>query len=104
MKKGWLRHGVVAAASPGVAAQDAAQGEPRTLQHSMLGDGFHGILRASGGEAAGGREMRGDRSLVESYEEYEDAFHSQGSVLPESGMRAVWALWSRRRIFDSMRS
>jgi len=39
-----LGHGVVAAAAPRVAAQDAADGQPKAFERSVLLDGFLGIL------------------------------------------------------------
>lgn len=39
-----LRHGIVTAAAPGMATEDAAQGEPEAAKRSVLADGFDGIL------------------------------------------------------------
>ena len=60
-----LRHGVVAAAAPGMAAQDAANGEIEAAQGAVLAEGLKRILRAGGREAAGGRRQGRDESLVE---------------------------------------
>ena len=56
---GVLRHGVVAAATPGMAAREALQGEPRPLQRPVLAQRLKGVLRAGGDEAARRRQQRG---------------------------------------------
>lgn len=56
--------GVVAGASPGVAAEDAAEGEIGATEGSVLAEGFDGVLRTGGGEAAGGGLERGDAGSV----------------------------------------
>ena len=49
---GELRDGIVAGAAPGVAAEDAAQGQPAALEGPMLSQGFDCVLRAGGSKAA----------------------------------------------------
>lgn len=46
--------GIVSAASPGVATQQAFGTEPTAVEKAMFFDGFEEILRAGGGEAAAG--------------------------------------------------
>lgn len=60
-------HGVVAVASPGVAAQYAAQSEVGALHDSVALDGFERILAACWGEAACGRGEWRDAPLIEAY-------------------------------------
>ena len=60
-----LRHRVVARTSPGVATQDAADGQVQSFEGAVLADGFDGILRAGGGEAARGAQHGRDAALVE---------------------------------------
>ena len=64
-----LRHGVVAGAAPGVAAEDALEGEPEAFEGAVFAEGLKGVLRACGGEAAGGRFQRGDTQLIEFYQQ-----------------------------------
>ena len=47
-----LGDGVVAAAAPGMATQDAAHGKPEASDGTVLLNGFNGVLAACGGEAA----------------------------------------------------
>ena len=67
-----FRDRIIAITSPGVAAEDAADGEIETLEDAVLQNGFNGILGAGGGEAAGGRCQRGDESLIETDGEDEE--------------------------------
>jgi len=76
-----LRDRVIAVPSPGVAAQEPADGEIETLDGSVLLDGFYGILGTGGREAAAGRFQRGDESLVEADGEDEDTAHSSFFIL-----------------------
>ena len=60
-----LWHGVVAAASPGVAAQDAAQGQPTALQRAVFLQRLDGVGRTGGREAATGGKEGGNEPPVE---------------------------------------
>ena len=64
----FLGDGVVAGATEGVAAQDALEGEPAAAEWAVFADGFLGILRAGGGEAAGRRRQRRNAGAVECYQ------------------------------------
>ena len=63
------RHGVVAlrSAEPGegMAAQQPPESQQRTLERSVNGDGFDGVLRACRHETAGGRQHWRDEIAVE---------------------------------------
>lgn len=61
-----LRHRVVAAASPGVTTQYAANGEIKSFDGAIFLQRFDGVLRTGGGEAACRRCKRGDASLIKS--------------------------------------
>ena len=65
-------YGIIAVASPRVAAQDAAYGEVQALERSVFLDGLHGVLRTSGGVATRGRRQRADATLIETDGEYEE--------------------------------
>lgn len=58
-------HGIVAAASPGMAAQDATNGAPCPFEGAVFADGFDGILRACRREATCWRRQGRDVELVE---------------------------------------
>ena len=68
----FVGYGVVAIASPGMAAQDATHGKVEALECSMFLKGFNGVLRAGGREAARGRCQRADDTLIETDGEYEE--------------------------------
>ena len=57
---------IITATSPRMTTQQAAHGEIQAFERPMLADGFHGILRTSGREAARGGaswgKSRGDRT------------------------------------------
>ena len=48
----FLRHRVVTAAAPRIASQDSPDGQSQAFNGSMFDDGFLGILRTGGREAA----------------------------------------------------
>ena len=75
---GISRHGVVAAASPRVATQDAAQGQPRATERPVLDDGLPGILRTRRCEAATWRRKGRDAALVEHDGEAKELPHEPG--------------------------
>ena len=58
-------HGVVAGASPGVAAADAAYGQPESAHGTVDAQCFEGVGAARGGEAARGRCQWRDAGAVE---------------------------------------
>ena len=59
--------------APGVAAQDAANGEPQSFEGTVFLECLHGILRTRGGVATGGRGEWGDKLLVKADGEDEQA-------------------------------
>lgn len=65
---GGLRNRIVAAAAPGVAFGQTAQGEPQPLEGAVFAQRFEGVLRAGGGKAARGRRERRDTELVEAHQ------------------------------------
>ena len=89
MKSG---NGVITMASPGMAAQQAAQGQPKALDWTMLHDGLCGILRARGGETASGWRKGRDESLVEANREYQHLPHKVGNGLPHHDEGAMICL------------
>ena len=60
----FLRHRIVAAASPWVASQDTPDGQSETLDRTVFHDGLLGILTASGREPARRPQQRRDTYLV----------------------------------------
>lgn len=66
-----LRHGIVAAAAEGMAAEDAAHGEVRTLEGAVLAQGLQRVLRAGRRKAAAARLIRGDAYLVKPHQPYQ---------------------------------
>src|SRR5438105_2570303 len=56
-----LRNGVVAVTAPGVAAADAAEGEPRAPHGTVRLEGLQAVGRA-GGNVTAGRKAGADRS------------------------------------------
>ena len=51
--------------------QQAAHGEIQAFERPMLADGFHGILRTSGREAARGGRHGGNHAAIELNGDYE---------------------------------
>lgn len=47
-----VRHGVIAVASPGMAAEQTPCGKIQSLQHAMLLNRLDGVLRTGGGVSA----------------------------------------------------
>ncbi len=64
-------NGVVAAAAPGVAAEQAPDCEPEAFEGAVFAECFEGVLGAGGGEAATRRFEGGDADLVEADQEDE---------------------------------
>lgn len=60
-----LRHWVISAAAPRVTAQDAAQAEVKSLERSILPEGFERVLRAGWSKATGWRFERRYAQLIE---------------------------------------
>jgi hypothetical protein len=58
-------HGVVARRPPGIAPDQPPRRQQRAPPHAVLFVGVYRVGGAGGGEAAGGREQRGDGRLVE---------------------------------------
>lgn len=75
-----LGYRVVPASAPRVAAQETAYGEVQPFCGAVLAQGFDGVLRAGGREAARGRGERRDKTLVEAYggnqQRGEQTFHT----------------------------
>ena len=80
----WLWHGVVAAAAPRIAAQNAFYGKPRAFRRAMFSDGFDGVLRAGGRVATGRWKVRRNGQLVKSDGQnqyaFQQFFHSTAVV------------------------
>ena len=81
-----LRYGIISATTPGMAAEDASDGEIQAFEGAVLAEGLKGILRAGGGETAAGLLEGGDADLIESDQEYERcdrylAYHILNSAL-----------------------
>src|ERR1700739_4050551 len=66
---------VVAAGEEGVAAPEAANGEPTAAQHAEAGHGLQRVLRARGMEAPGGADQRAEGELVEADRAADQAPH-----------------------------
>src|SRR6267154_1868465 len=58
------RDGVIPAAAPGVATQQAARGEPQPAPRAVPLDGLGSVVRAARIIPAGGRQDRRDEQLV----------------------------------------
>ena len=73
------RHRVVPAAAPGVAAQDALDGQPAAFEHAVLLDGLDGVLRTGGHVAAARGDERRDADAVhvhrQQHDELDDLLH-----------------------------
>ena len=63
-----LRNGVRAAGAPRSASAQAPDGQPAALPCAVLRQGFLGVFRAAGVEAAGGRQQRADQPAVAAHE------------------------------------
>lgn len=68
-----LRHGVIPMPAPGMTTQDAAYGEPQTLERTVLLQRLHGILRTRGSVATCRGSERGYKLLVKADGEDEQA-------------------------------
>src|ERR1700730_4573399 len=75
------RDGVVAAAAPRGAAQQAARGEPQAAPRTVPLDGLGGVMRAARIIPAGGRQDRCDQQL--------GAANHNGYAPAENAARAV---------------
>ena len=84
-----LRHGVIAAAAPGMTAGQTADGKPEPLQRTVLAQRLEGILRAGGREAARRRGEGRNAELVEAHEHDQrqdaDPLTDVQQPFPESG-------------------
>lgn len=96
-----LRHRIIAGATEGVAAENAAQGQPAALERAVLAQGIEGVLRAGRGEPAGGGLQRGKADLVEADEQDErprrDPPHSRPNA--RTGSRRPVTRHGRLRVF-----
>lgn len=97
------RHGVVAAASPWVAAQQPPDSQCKPLEGAMLDDGLTGILRACGRETAGGWGEGRDAPLVEEDGQDQHPAHgteqsSEDILVPRSAGRGVAHSFSETRL------
>src|SRR2546423_7001525 len=75
------RDGIVAAAAPGMATQQPAQGEADAAHRTVAFDGFGGVMRAARIITAGGRQDRRDAELV--------AANDRGYAPAQDAARAV---------------
>lgn len=91
-----LWHWVVAVTSPGVAAQDAADGKPGSTNGAVLAKRFNGILATCGSKAARRRCERGYAALVEAYRQYKQVRYD----CPEEMHVVVCILLRMFRILD----
>src|ERR1700679_553116 len=101
-----LRDGVVAAMGEGVAAGDAAEGQPAAAQPAVANDGDVGVLAAGGKEFALGNsedvQQRRKCALVQGQQSGGDAFAARaggrvghaGSVLARLVEGSRWAVRS----------
>lgn len=64
-----LRNGVVTRAAPWMAPANALDAQPTALEDSVFQYGLHHVLRAGGGESAGGGRKGRDAGPVEKYRE-----------------------------------
>ncbi len=80
----FLRHRIVAGAAPGIASQDAPDGEVKTFDGTVLDDGLLGILRAGGRETADRRRERADASLVEDDGGQQYPLQDDGDEMPDT--------------------
>ena len=77
-----LRYRVVPRSTPGVAAEYATESQPSAFEGSVLLDGFHRVLRAGGGVAAGGRGEGGNAVAVEPNQAQHHFGNAFGNQLP----------------------
>ena len=75
------RHGVVAAASPRMAAHNALEGEPAPFERAIFLDGFHRILRAGGTVAAGRRRPRRYKVAIDPYQGQHHRLQRLGQIM-----------------------
>lgn len=68
-----LRYGIIPMSAPGMTTQDAAYGEPQTLERTVLLQRLHGILRTRGSVATRRGSERGYKLLVKADGEDEQA-------------------------------
>lgn len=61
---------------PRVASRNPLDGKPKTLQRTMFGDRFDGILGAGRMEAAGRRKQGPDQPLITLHQQQQKMFHS----------------------------
>ena len=84
-------NGVVDAAARGMAAGQAAQGEPRPLDRAVFAQRLQRILRAGGREAARGRREGRDAQLIEAHQHDQrqgaEPLTDAPQPIPESGGR-----------------
>ena len=64
-----LRNGVVTRAAPWMASANAFDAQPTALEDAVFQHRLHHVLRAGGGEAAGGGRKGRDAGPVEIYRE-----------------------------------
>jgi hypothetical protein len=69
-----------------MAAAEAADGQPASLQHAEAADGLHRVLRATGDESAAWPQQGADEALVAAQQQDEEAV-DHGIVGVASGCR-----------------
>ncbi len=92
-EKRQLRYRVIAAAAPGMATQESADGEVEAFEGAVFAEGFEGVLGTGRGEAAAGLLERGDADLVETYQEDEGRCRSLFDCWNESVLLLCHGGW-----------
>ena len=77
-----LRYRVIPRPTPRIAAQNAFQCQPTTLEGAVLLNSLHRVLRTSGCVAAGGRGEGGDAVAVEPNQAQHQFGNAFGNQLP----------------------
>ena len=70
-----IRNGIVSTWVERMAAQNACERKPATLDESKMRDRFQPVLRTGGDEATTGRQERREQSLIQSNQTEREIFH-----------------------------
>lgn len=79
------RDGIETTRIAGMAAQNALDGEPEPFDGAMHLDGFYGVGRTGGVEAAAGRIKRRDAALIKPDGQDEELLGERHAMPPSSG-------------------